>query len=193
MIKMRKFNVISCLTAAAAALLLLGIVPGLSSPAAAGEEAELSCPLAALGEADRAAIASLDMDRAKRGMALQAASRGVAQCAIRFEWNDVERMAASHYIPAFLARARYRQVLAGEGLDLARIEREILGNAALMAAAVAMRRDPPELIEELRRIAAAEQAWVTRNEKAPEKMEAFGGFVAATVLAEAARIRFTHG
>ncbi|HEX8193822.1 MAG TPA: hypothetical protein VF552_13070 [Allosphingosinicella sp.] len=185
---MRKLHVLAPVAAAAAALLH----PGLAAPAWAGEEAELNCPLATLGEADRNAIATISEDRSARRAAMEAVARGVAECANRFGWSAEERSAASHYVGPFIARERYRRVLAGEGLDLARIERNVHADAPLMAAAFARRPSPPELDKHLQRLIAAEQAWITRNEVAREKLQALGGLVSATALAEAARLRFTR-
>ncbi|HEY0012445.1 MAG TPA: hypothetical protein VGB79_06280 [Allosphingosinicella sp.] len=175
--------------AAAAAVFLLFAS---ASPAFAGDEAELACPLAALGEAERDALATISVDRTARNAALAVVARRVRACGDRFRWSAEERSAAHHYVAPYLARERFRAALAGEGLDLARIERGVLADAPLMAAAAARRGSPPELDEHLRRVIAAEQAWVARNEGAREKLRALGGLISATALAEAARLRFTR-
>jgi hypothetical protein len=173
---------------AAAALLYAGF----AAPAIAGDEAELACPIAGLGAAERTALTTIGEDRSARRAAQAVVARRVAACAARFGWNDRERSAAAHYVAPYLTRERFRAALAEEGLDLARIERDVLADAPLMAAAVAPQSSPPALDEHLRRLVATEQAWVARNEGAREKLQALGGLVSATALAEGARRRFTR-
>lgn len=173
---------------AAAALLVLA-----GSPAAAGDLAEIACPLENLGEEDRIVIGSLYMDKAQREPAIRAGAREVADCATRLEWSRAERAAASLYVSAFLSQVQFRQSLTDSGLDLARLERDVIADAALIGAAVASDRAPPELSAFMERFAVTERAWVRRKRHVPMVMHNVGGFVAATAVTEAARIRFTRG
>lgn len=174
--------------AAIAAAFLLGVT---ASPAAAADAAELACPAAALSEEQRSAMETMSNDPTRRKAAVTAGGRAVADCARRFGWSERERTAASHYLPASLARERFRRVLTAAGLDAARIERDVVADRALIDAAATRRPNPPELTAHLMRLAEAEAAWLERN-GSPENAQALGGFVSATALAEGARINFTR-
>lgn len=169
---------------------MLSLSLGLAVPAAAGELAELDCAVEGLTAADGLALVQ---PRARGDAPPQAAVQALTACARRFEWTREEFAAAAHYIPSYLARIRFSNALEGQGLDLERIANEVRGDAALIRAAVALRRNPPELDAFMARLTPTLGPWWARHRDDRPSLEALGGFVAATALIEGARRRFSGG
>ncbi|HEX8364871.1 MAG TPA: hypothetical protein VF603_06255 [Allosphingosinicella sp.] len=157
--------------------------------AVAGDVAELDCAVAGLTAADGAALIQ---PHAAGDAPPSAAVQTLVACARRFEWTREEFAAAAHYIPSYLGRINFSNVLQGHGLDLDRIARDVLADAALIGAAVELRRDPPELRAFMQRLLPTLGSWPARHGRDRASLEALGGFVAATALAEGARRRFSR-
>ena len=179
----------------AAGALALIAAAGLAQPASAGDLAELECAIAGLSQADGAALVG-GIERgetsARNNAAVPVAADVVSACRQRFDWNREEHRAASHYVPAFFGKQRFRAMLEGRDLDLAAIERMVVADSALIAAAVALRRDPPELDAFFRRLDPSVIAWVQRHSNDGDLLHALGGFIAATALVEGMRVRFAR-
>lgn len=158
-------------------------------PAVAGDVAELDCAVAGLTAADGAALIQPDAGRKEPP---SAAVQTLVACARRFEWTREEVADAAHYIPAYLSRINFSNALQGHGLDLDRIARAVLADAALIRAAVELRRSPPELGAFMQRLLPTLGSWPARHGNDRASLDALGGFVAATALAEGARQRFAR-
>lgn len=167
---------------------------GFAHPAEAGGVTELDCAVAGLSRADgETLIAGVERGEAARNnAAVPVAAEVVSACARRFDWNREEFRSASHYVPAFLAQQRFRGMLRGQELDLAAVERQVQADAALVAAAAEMRRNPPELAAFLTRLEPSVVAWAERHSNDEQLLNALGGFVAATAIVEGMRLRFAR-
>lgn len=164
-----------------------------ASPARASDVAEIGCPLASLAEADRAALAA---SIAAAPTAPEETSgilqRGLDQCLRRFEWTRAEYADAYVFARASLATALFRGRLEGRGLDLSWLEREVLGDSALIAAVTEVRISVAESNALFDRLEPELRPWADRHSGEPLVTEALGGFVAMTAAAEGARIRFSR-
>jgi len=168
---------------------IFALTLALPVPAVAGDVAELDCAVAGLAAAEGPALIQ---PRAAGEGPHSAAMQTLVACARRFEWTRAEFEAAAHYIPAYLGRINFANMLQGQGLDLDRIARDVLADAALIRAAVELRRSPPELPAFIRRLLPTLGSWPARHGGDRASLEALGGFVAATALAEGARQRFSR-
>jgi|GEM_PF-5237948 len=160
-------------------------------PAAASDVAELDCPLARVDRADRATLAAaIAQSSFNEDESSGILHRALRACLPRFEWTQAEYADAYVFVRAALTAAHFRERLAGRGLDLGWLEREVVGDRAFVAAAVEMRPDPPELHALFDRLEPQLRPWADRHSGEPMLTGALGGFIAMTAMAEGARIRF---
>jgi hypothetical protein len=175
---------------AAAALAAGLLAPG---AAAAGPLSELACLEAALSPAQASAlVAAIEEQRQQTAKEREAGGEAMAACGRRFLWTPGEVEAAGHYLPAIVAQRRFRAAVERQGLDVAWLEREVLGDAPLIAAAEEMRRSPPELDAFVARIQPSMTQWMARHGRDRAAVQALGGFIATTALAEGMRRRFAR-
>lgn len=173
-----------------AALLLLGSVIA-GSPLAAAPPSQLSCAVETLSPADRAAITRMLTTRTGDLAATRrAGSEAVSRCAVRFGWSKGQADAAMGHMAASLMQAHHRATLAGAGIDVAWLEREVAADAELIASSAPLDGDTPAFHAFSRRVLSRIDA---RHRSDAAVAEAVGAFVFSTAFLLNEERRFAAG
>lgn len=116
--------------------LLAAALVALPAPAAAADVAQLDCPIEAMTGAERESLADHVRRQANaEEAAMQAFYRSLDGCRSRHRWSMAATREAIVYHLAAIGHRQARRTLEERGIDMAAVERALLADRAVIAAA----------------------------------------------------------